>query len=774
MDLSTLSSVEKRFFDLAGQEKISTQMPYVLVDNFPKLGFFTALRFVEWAAQNPQGVISLPTGKTPEFFIKWTQHILNNWDSKKVQEIKEKYALDLKKKPDLRGMHFVQIDEFYPVNGEQKNSFFHYVNEYYIKGFGLNPQNALLINSNDIPLARGKKYTEVFPESIVDLSLRYREAKTAAEKLQQDSIFRIDDWCCDYEYRIRQKGGIGFFLGGIGPDGHIAFNIRGSDLYSTTRLTQTNFETQAVAAGDLGGIEIARNRLVITIGLGTITYNPQATAIIFAAGEAKAPMVKDALENPSSVLYPGSVLQKLPNARFYLTRGAAASLNDSVERYYTTGPWTQEKTERAVIDLCNRVDKYGSRIELDDLRNDPYCRLIPGLSNKTVDEVIASIVQKIEKGMVRESNQTYYHTGPHHDDVMLGLLPHVNRQLRENSNTSHFAVMTSGFTAVTNKFVADALKDTKNFLDQGRIQMTNYPDFFESGYKYKWDKDVYHYLNKVASGEPHERRRGLAHRLVRAIVEIWGVRSKDELRDTINEILAILRQSYDGQKNPPKIQKLKGAIRELEEELVWAHFGVRLDQVHHLRLGFYTGDIFTEQPNRERDAMPILEQMKRIRPSVISLALDPEGSGPDTHYKVLQAIADAVRIWSQEEDLSQLRIWGYRNVWYRFHPAESNVVVPVSMNALDVLSKSFEDCYLSQVEASFPSYMHDGKFSDLAQKIWVEQLKALQLLLGKDFFYRHNNPKVRAAHGLLFFKEMTVAEFLQEARDLEKSMEGLV
>ena len=83
-------------------------------------------------------------------------------------------------------------------------------------------------------------------------------------------------------------GGIGFLLGGMGPDGHIAFNTRGSDHNSTTRLTATNFETQAAAAGDLGGIEVSRSRLVITIGLGTITYNPDCASIIFAAGEAKA------------------------------------------------------------------------------------------------------------------------------------------------------------------------------------------------------------------------------------------------------------------------------------------------------------------------------------------------------------------------------------------------------------------------------------------------------------------------------------------------------
>ena len=113
--------------------------------------------------------------------------------------------------------------------------------------------------------------------------MRYRESQSILEELQQKSIFLIDNWCSNYEMQIKEIGGLGFFLGGLGPDGHIAFNTRGSDIYSTTRLTETNFETQAVSASDLGGIEISKNRLVITIGLETITHNPNAVAIIFAA-----------------------------------------------------------------------------------------------------------------------------------------------------------------------------------------------------------------------------------------------------------------------------------------------------------------------------------------------------------------------------------------------------------------------------------------------------------------------------------------------------------
>lgn len=752
---------------------MTTRMPYITVENFPKLGMLTSLRFLEWVAQNPKGVISLPTGKTPEFFIKYTHFFLENWDTKRGQELLNAYGLSGVKKPDLRGLQFVQMDEFYPIASKQHNSFYNYVENYYIKGFGLDPAKALLINSDEIPLAEGKTYNEVFPNLRIDLSLRYRDAKSPAEKLQQQSIFSIDNWCSVYEQKIRDKGGIGFWLGGIGPDGHIAFNTRGTDHYSATRLTATNFETQAVAAGDLGGIEISRNRVVITIGLETITYNPEAVAIVFAAGEAKAEVIRDAMENEPSNRYPASSLHKLPNSRFYLTTGAAVKLSDSIDQYYRTGEWTHQKTERAVIDLLPRINKFGPKVTMEELQADKYTSMIPNLNEQTVQSVIDSITVKFNKGMEKESNQVYYHTGPHHDDIMLGIMPQTNRQLRDASNEFHFSVLTSGFTAVINQYVIDLLNESLRLISDGLIQMIKFPDFFDEGYQYKWDKDIYHYLDSVAANDAFEQRRGVCHRVIRSIVQIWEVKNEDQLITTIFEILDTLRNSYDGSKNPPKIQVLKGMIREMEEELVWAHFGVPVKNVHHLRLGFYQGDIFTEQPDDRRDVLPILEEFRKYKPTVISLAMDPEGSGPDTHYKVLKAIAAAVKEWQKEEDLSNLRMVGYRNVWFRYHPADVEVIVPVSLNALAILDTSFSQCYLSQVNASFPSYQHDGKFSELTQKVWVEQLKQIQFLLGKNFFYQHEKPLVRATHGLVYIREMSVEQFLRQAEELEKSMEGV-
>ena len=769
---NNFTKVEKAFFEDAQIKEISTQIPYITVESFPKLGLLSALSFIEWVSDNPNGVVSLPTGKTAQYFIHYTHLVLGNWDNKQGQELLEKYGLKGIQKPVMDNLQFVQMGAFYPIISEQHNSLYNFTKVNYIEGFGLSRENSLLIKSEDIKLAEDKHFLEVFPDYNIDLSLRFREAKTAMEKMQQESIFKIDNWCTNYENQIREKGGIGFFLGGIGPDGHIAFNTQGTDHFSTTRLTRTNFETQAVLAADLGGIEVSRNRLVITVGLGTIGFNHNAKAIIYAAGEAIADTIKTALESKPTVFAPATSLQKLENSRFYLTDGAAVKLEDSINNYYKSGQWTHQKTERAVMELCKKINKFGPKLELDDLKADKYCRIIPKLNEETVQSVINSILAKLRKGMEKEVNQIYYHTGPHHDDIMLGIMPSTNRQSRDASNELHFSVLTSGFTAVTNRFLHDLLMDTKDLINQGKIEMVNYPDFFKDGYKYKWDKDVYHYLDNIAAQNKDEKRRGVCHRAIRSMVSIWAIKSKDELRDVIYEIISTLNKSYDGGKNPPKIQKMKGMIREFEEELVWAHYGIMVKNVHHLRLSFYQGSSTSGQSSFEGDVLPILEDLRKYKPTVISLAMDPQGSGPDTHYKVLQAIAKAVEAWSKEEDLSKLRIVGYRNVWFKYNPWDVEVIVPVSLNALATLDKSFSECYVTQVNASFPSYQLDGKFSELTQRVWFDQHKQIQLLLGKDFFYQNESPLLRATHGMVFHRDLSVEQFLEEAFKLEKSVVG--
>lgn len=443
---------------------------------------------------------------------------------------------------------------------------------------------------------------------------------------------------------------------------------------------------------------------------------------------------------------------------------------------YFDGPWSFEKTEHAVLGLCKILDRYAHKLTLKDLQEDPRCSRIPDLSLECVQEVIADVEAKLWRGAKPFENEVIYHTGPHHDDIMLGIMPFINRQLRSPRNQVHFAIMTSGYHSVTDAFLKEALQDTLDYLHQGRIQMVRYPDFFEQGYRFKQEKDIHHYLDNVARKNPDEMRRGFCHRILRDAVGLWGLKRVEEVETRFQSEIAKLER---GEVNSTEIQQLKGQIREFEEELVWAYAGTSLSHIHHLRLGLYESRNKDHEPvegpapwcpDFESDVNPILTQLRTLKPTVITVAIDCEGLGPNTHYKVMQSIAEAVRLWDKEADLSNLRIYGYRNVWSTFHPAEANVYVPVSLNAFAVFEKAFKDSYLTQVKAEFPNPDFDGPFSELAESIWVKQYKDIQLILGKDFFYENSHPLIRATHGLIFLKEMTAKEFVALAEKMRSKV----
>ena len=444
--------------------------------------------------------------------------------------------------------------------------------------------------------------------------------------------------------------------------------------------------------------------------------------------------------------------------------------NKTNPSYFDEGPWTFEKTEHAVIGLCKILDRYAHKLTLDDLQNDPRCAKIPNLSLDVVQRVIADVETKFWRGVKPIENEVIYHTGPHHDDIMLGIMPFINRQLRSPSNQVHFAIMTSGYHSVTDAFLLEALQDTLGYLHQDRIQMVHYPDFFEQGYRFKQEKDLYHYLDNIARKNPDEMRRGFCHRIVRDAVGLWNLKSIEDIETRFQTEIENIKA---GKANSREIQQLKGQVREFEEELVWAGAGTSLNHIHHLRLELYeSGNEASEAKSlsQQRDIALILNQLRTLKPTVITVAIDSEGQGPNTHYKVMQTIADAIRLWNEETDLRDLRIFGYRNVWSTFHPAEANVYVPVSLNAFAVFEKAFKDSYLTQVKAEFPNPDFDGPFSELAEQIWVKQLKDIQLVLGKNFFYENAHPLVRATHGLVFLKVMNVGEFIAYADEMKEKV----
>lgn len=760
-------------FRYAPDEKI----PVVQVNNFPLLGQLAALRFLEWVQHNPGGVISLPTGKTPEYFIRYVEHYLSSWEENQTQKMLEQVGLQIGKKPNLRDLQFVQIDEFFPILPTQQNSFYDYVMKYYINGFGLSKDRSQLIDATAIAFPEGKSIQEIFPDLVVDLGLRFSQPKSSLGRLQKNAIERVDEFCTDYERRIREKGGIGFFLGGIGPDGHIAFNVRGSDYFSTTRLTPTNFETQAAAASDLGGIEVSQKRLVITIGLQTITFNPDATSLIFAAGAAKAKIVAAAVQEDAANVHPAGALHSMPNARFYITSGAAIFLDRRQEYQIKSADEVDEKLiDQHMITLSMRSKTPIQNITAEQVSGKMVPAAVLARSKKSLVEIkqriFDGLVAKLDNGLAQVEDEVFFHTAPHHDDIMLAYLAHLVHLVRTPRNEHHFAYMTSGFNAVTNEFVKDQIHGALQYMKTAQFQRLKDENYFDADNERGAQRDIYTYLDGVANHSKPHKYKGSSRRLIRNLLILYPEHKLDTLPVIMKELVDYLDSRYPGQKDEPLMQKLKGRIREWEADLVWAHYGTPIKNVHHLRLGFYKGDIFTEDPTMDRDVQPILEYMERIKPTVVTLALDPEASGPDTHYKVLQAVAEAVRLYKEKYPGAPLRIWGYRNVWFRFQPTDANIFVPVSLNSMAIMKETFRHCFLSQVDAPFPSHEWNGPFSELAQAIQVQQHQDMKRVMGRDFWYENDHPRIRAAKGLVYIKEMELDEFYTRARELQKVTES--
>jgi glucosamine-6-phosphate deaminase len=775
-----ISSVETVELRRSGRQECyapTEKLRIIEVDNFPMLGKLTAFRFIEWVLKNPGGVISLPTGKTPEHFIKWVKHILDQWETKEIQSFFTEYGIDGSKRPDMKSLHFVQIDEFYPMDAQQHNSFNYYVREFYLKGFGLSPEKALLIDATSLGLPHGKMMEEVFPHNIVDLTLRVKQTRTELESLQRDVINRVDWFCMEYERKIRELGGIGFFLGGIGPDGHIAFNVRGSSFYSVTRLTGTNYETQAAAATDLGGIEISRNRLVITIGLATITYNPTTTAIIIAAGDAKARIIRKAVEEEKNPQYPATALRDLENARFYLTKGAASLLTErrfiSIKSSYKI---ENELADEIVISLSLLFNKSLNNLTEEDFKKDRCgAELLHQTGSSHADLASGTtkrLIEKIEKGLQPVTKTRFLHTEPHHDDIMLGYLPYLYHLIRDASNDHSFANLTSGFNAVTNSYFLSMVQKLRHYLNDEEFMSLHAQGYFSPKDEIRRVEEVYLFLDGTAAHVRERKDEAEARRMLRNLIEVYGTSDMRALRLRAQNLEEYLQAQYPGAKDPPDVQTLKGMLREWEVELLWAYFGIEPTSIYPLRLGFYQGDIFSEEPEISRDVLPVSALIKKLKPNTVTVAFDPEGSGPDTHYKVLMAIAEALRMYEKESGDSSVRVWGYRNVWYRFKPSEADVIIPVSLNTLSLMHTAFMNCFGSQSAASFPSYEHDGPFSELAQKIFVKQYAIVKTCLGKDFFQKHPHPRIRATRGLLFLKDMELANFYQKVRELKKVTEA--
>jgi len=120
----------------------------------------------------------------------------------------------------------------------------------------------------------------------------------------------LESECASYEERIKGRGGIELFLGGIGPDGHIAFNEPGSSLASRTRVKTLTQDTRIANSRFFGNDPDKVPKLALTVGVGTVMDAREV--VIIVTGHNKGRALAEVVEHGVNHMWTVSALQLHP------------------------------------------------------------------------------------------------------------------------------------------------------------------------------------------------------------------------------------------------------------------------------------------------------------------------------------------------------------------------------------------------------------------------------------------------------------------------------
>ena len=138
--------------------------------------------------------------------------------------------------------------------------------------------------------------------------------------------------CRDYEELIAKKGGIELFLGGMGSDGHIAFNEPGSSLSSRTRIKTLTDETRIANARFFDGDPSKVPATALTVGVGTVMDAREVVVIV--SGKNKARALQAVVEGGVSHMWTLSCLQMHRRATIVCDEDATEELKVRTVRYF--------------------------------------------------------------------------------------------------------------------------------------------------------------------------------------------------------------------------------------------------------------------------------------------------------------------------------------------------------------------------------------------------------------------------------------------------------
>ena len=165
-----------------------------------------------------------------------------------------------------------------------------------------------------------------------DNFFQYIDIKRENANLLNGNAYVPEEECEAYEKKIASYGGIDLFMGGIGPDGHIAFNEPGSSLASRTRMKDLTTDT-IIANSRFFNNDIALvPKKALTVGVGTIMDSKEVMVLV--NGYHKARALYHAVEGSINHIWPISVLQMHPKGSIICDEASTAELKVGTVNYF--------------------------------------------------------------------------------------------------------------------------------------------------------------------------------------------------------------------------------------------------------------------------------------------------------------------------------------------------------------------------------------------------------------------------------------------------------
>lgn len=220
-------------------------------------------------------VLGLPTGSSPEGIYK------NLVNAHKKGEI------------SFRNVITFNMDEYVGIQREHPESYHSFMYKHFFSHVDIDPANINILNGN-------------------------------AEDLEEE--------CIAYEEKIRRAGGIELFLGGIGPDGHIAFNEPGSSLQSRTRVKTLAYDTIIANSRFFDNDVDLVPKMALTVGIQTVLDAREVVIIITGAHKALA--LQKCIEGGVNHMWTLSSLQMHPHAMIVVDEDATLELQVKTVKYF--------------------------------------------------------------------------------------------------------------------------------------------------------------------------------------------------------------------------------------------------------------------------------------------------------------------------------------------------------------------------------------------------------------------------------------------------------